>query len=171
MVISSTSASNNVLITNQQLTGTSGSNADYWNQQTLGPNSEAWITVVTKPTADLDPVVLGLRFQNPGLTTASGYQAYYIYRATQADQYKIIVRVNGSTSTTLASATGPTLQPGDQLLFRAIGSTLELWRGSGAAWTRILSATDTTYAGAGYVDLTARDTTVRLDNFGGGTLP
>jgi hypothetical protein len=171
MVVSSTSASNNLLITGQQITGTSGSNADYWNPQTYGPNSEVWVTVVTKPTADLDPVVLGLRFQNPGLATASGYQAYYSYRATPPDQYKIIVRVNGTTSTTLASANGPTLNPGDQLLFRAIGSTLELWRGTGSTWTRILAATDGTYPGAGYLNLTTRNSVVRLDNYGGGTLP
>jgi hypothetical protein len=171
MAVSSTTTSNNLLITGQQITGMSGSNGDYWNPQTYGPNSEVWLTVVTKPTVDQDPVVLGLRFQNPGLQTASGYQAYYIYRATPPDQYRIIVRTNGSTSTILATANGPTLKPGDQLLFRAIGSTLELWRGTSGTWSRILTATDTTYTGAGYLNLTARDTTVRLDNFGGGTLP
>jgi hypothetical protein len=171
MIVSSTSSTNDLFITKQQVTGRSGSNADFWNPQAFGPNSEVWVTVAVKPTLDQDPVVLGLRFQNPGAANASGYQAYYIYRSSQADQYKIISRSNGTTSTTLASVTGPTLQPGDQLLFRAIGTTLELWRFHAGAWTRILTATDSTFQSAGYLNLTARDGTVRLTNFGGGTLP
>jgi hypothetical protein len=171
MVVSSSSSSNDLFITNQQVTGRSGSNADYWNPQTFGPNSEVWLTVAVKPNIDLDPVVLGLRFQNPGAANANGYQAYYIYRSNQADQYKIISRTNGTTSTTLATVNGPTLNPGDQLLFRAIGTTLELWRFDAGAWTRILSATASTYQSAGYLNLTARDGAVRLTNFGGGTLP
>jgi hypothetical protein len=171
MVVSSTSSTSDLFITGQQVTGKPGSNADYWNPQAYGPNSEVWLTVAVKPNVDLDPVVLGLRFQNPGAANASGYQAYYIYRSKQADQYKIISRINGTTSVTLASVNGPTLNPGDRLLFRAIGTTLELWRSSAGTWTRILSATDGTYQGAGYLNLTARNGAVRLSGFGGGTLP
>jgi hypothetical protein len=171
MVVSSSGSTNDLYITNQQITGRSGSNADFWNPSVYGPNSEVWVTVAVKPSIDLDPVVLGLRFQNPGAANASGYQAYYIRRSSQPDQYKIIVRINGTTSTTLASANGPTLNPGDQLLFRAIGTTLELWRLDAGSWARVLSAADGTYQSTGYLNLTARDGTVRLANFGGGTLP
>jgi hypothetical protein len=171
MVVSSTGPTNDLFVTNHQVTGRSGSNADYWNPQAYGPNSEVWVTVAVKPTLDQDPVVLGLRFQNPGAANASGYQAYYIFRSGQADQYRIISRTNGITSTTLASVNGPTLSPGGELLFRAIGTTLELWRLDAGTWTRILSATDSTFQSAGYLNLTARDGAVRLTNFGGGTLP
>jgi hypothetical protein len=171
MIVSSSSSANDLYITNQQVTGRSGTNADYWNPQAYGSNSEIWVNVAVKPNIDLDPVVLGLRFQNPGASTASGYQAYYIYRSKQPDQYKLIRRTNGTTSTTLASVSGPTLNAGDELLFRAIGTTLELWRLDAGAWTRIASTTDTTYQSAGYLDLTVRNGAVRLTNFGGGTLP
>jgi hypothetical protein len=171
MAVSSTSSTNDLYITNQQVTGRPGSNADYWNTQAYGPNSELWVTVAVKPNVDLDPVVLGLRFQNPGAANASGYQAYYIYRSSQPDQYKIIRRTNGTTSTTLASSNGPTLSPGDQILFRAIGTTLELWRMHAGAWARLLTASDSAYQGAGYLNLTARNSAVRLAGFGGGTLP
>jgi hypothetical protein len=169
MIVSSSSATNNLFITKGEVTGDAGTNADYWNPQEFGPNSEVWVTVAAKPTVDQDP--LGLRFLNPGAATASGYQAYYMYRSKQADQYKIISRVNGTTSTTLASVNGPTLNAGDQLLFRAIGPMLELWLSNAGTWTRILSAKDSTFTGAGYINLTARDGSVRLTNFGGGTLP
>ncbi len=171
MVVSSTASTNNLHITNQQITGYSNSNADYWNPQPFGPNSEVWITVATKPTADQDPVVLGLRFQNPDLATAGGYQIYYIKRTSPPDQYKMIARINGTTSTTLATANGPTLSAGDRLLFRAIGTSLELWRFTAGTWTQILTASDSTFNGAGYLILTSRNGAVRLDNFGGGTLP
>ncbi len=171
MAVSSSSASNNLFITGGKITSPSGSSGDYWNPQAYGPNSEDWITVATKPSVDQDPVVLGLRFQNPALSTASGYQAYYIFRSSVPDQYKITVRTNGATTATLASANGPTLKAGDELLFRAIGTTLELWLQDAGNWTKILSATDGTYQSAGYLNLTARDGTVRLANFGGGTLP
>jgi hypothetical protein len=171
MIVSSSSSTNNLFITKGQVTGDAGTNADYWNPQEFGPNSEVWVTVATKPTVDQDPVVLGLRFLNPGAANASGYQAYYMFRSKQADQYKIISRVNGTTSTTLASVNGPSLSAGDELLFRAIGPTLELWLSNAGTWTRILSAKDSTFEGPGYINLTARDGSVRLANFGGGTLP
>ena len=162
----------NLFITNQQITGVTGESADYWNTQPYGPNSEVYVTIAVKPTVNLDPVFLGLRYQSPGLTTSSGYRAAFIYSSTGLDQYKIYYQPGGSSGgTVLASATGPTLTAGDQLLFRAIGATLELWRGSGGTWTRILTATNATIQGAGYVALIERDGSVRLDNFGGGTLP
>ena len=171
MIVSSSTSTSNLYVTGHQLTGYSGSNADYWNPQTYGPNSEVWVTVAVKPNIDLDPVVLGLRFQNPGAPDASGYQAYYIYRSKQADQYRIIRRTNGNTSTILTSANGPSLSPGDELLFRAIGTSLELWRMDAGTWTRLIAVSDVAYQGAGYLNLTARDSTVRLANFGGGSLP
>jgi hypothetical protein len=169
MLSGSSSASNNLFITNHQLTGKTGANADYWNPATFGPNSEAWITVAVKPNVDKDSVVLGLRLQNPTLSTLTGYQADYVYRSGQPDQYSIVVRTTAET--VLASGNGPTLNAGDTLLFRAIGSTIELWRQDAGAWTRILVATDSTFLKAGYLSLAARDGTVRLANFGGGTLP
>ena len=168
-----TNSSNTLLISGQELTGDPGENADYWNAQTFGPNSEVYVTVVAKPTVNNDIVVLGLRYQSPGTPGASsGYQARFINEASGTDQYQILLRTNGaSTSTTLASVTGPELVAGDELLFRAIGTTLELWRNSAGTWTKILSATNGTISGGGYLALIARDNAVRLDNFGGGTLP
>jgi hypothetical protein len=170
--VGSAGATNNLLISSQQVTGmTGGSNGDYWNVAQYGPDSEAWITVVAKPTLDQSVVALFVRLQNPGLSNSSGYQAIYTFRSSGADQYRIVTRTNGGIAATLASQTGPTLKAGDRLLLRAIGSTIELWRFSLGSWTLLLSATDTTYKGAGYVALSAANNVVQVDNFGGGTLP
>ena len=166
------STTTNLSISSQQAAATATNNSiDYWNPQPFGPDSEAWVTITTKPSGDLDPVVLGLRVQNPASTTESGYWGYFINRTSGTDQYKISVRINGQDVGTLASVTGPELNPGDQLLFRALGSTLELWIKDAGTWTRVLSTTDTRITTNGYLGLYARDTAVRLDNFGGGTLP
>jgi hypothetical protein len=168
----SASATSNLLISNQQATGVAGgSSGDYWNVSRFGPDSEAWITVSTKPNADLSVIGLFARLQNPSLATASGYQALYTFHSSGADQYKLLVRTNGSIAATLATQTGPALKPGDRLLLRSIGTTVELWRFSSGAWTRLLNATDTTYASAGYIALSAANNVVQVDDFGGGTLP
>ena len=166
----SSPSTNNLTISAQQVTSPTGESGDYWNTP-YGPNSEVWATVAAKPTANNDLVTLGLRYQSPGSATSSGYQAAFINVSSGTDQYKIWLRTNGQTSAVLASATGPELSAGDQLLFRAIGTTLELWRDSAGKWTKLLTATDGTITSGGYLALITRDGAVRLDNFGGGTLP
>ncbi len=173
-VIASSSATSDLAINGQRATGVVNANgADFWNPKTFGPDSEAWVTVAVRPTVDQDSISLGVRIQGPtAAATAGGYQAYYVYRSKPPDQYKIMLRPIGQAGgVILASANGPTLSPGDTLLFRAIGSTLELWRETGTTWTRILTTTDSTISNAGYLMLSARNTAVRVDNFGGGTLP
>jgi len=162
------SGSNQLQIVSGQVTGMVGSTADYWNVQQFGPDSEAWVTIATKPAGDLEQVSLGLRLQNPGSATGNGYQGYFYNRTPGTDEYKIWKRVNGVGSL-LAAVVGPELQPGDQLLFRAVGSTLDLWVGHAGSWTKALTATDTTYTGSGFLGLSTRNNVVRLDNFGGGT--
>jgi hypothetical protein len=144
-----------------------GTTSDFWNVQQFGPDSEVWVTVAAKPAGDLEMVALGLRFQNPDLTTGSGYQAYFQNR-TGIDQYGIYKRVNGSLAV-LVSVTGPELQAGDRLLFRAVGATLEFWLGHAGSWTKVVSTNDSTYTTAGYIALTSKNAVVRLDDFGGGT--
>jgi hypothetical protein len=167
LIVSATTASNDFRIVGGRITGIANSNADYWNVQPFGPDCEAWVTVAVKPSSDGDTVALGLRFQNPQLSTANGYQGYF-YNKTGTDTYQIGKRTNGSFSA-LASVTGPELQAGDRLLFRASGSTLELWLQHANSWTLVLTTSDSSYAGAGYLTLTGRNTVERLDDFGGGT--
>jgi hypothetical protein len=171
MPVFSTSPTNDLYITQHEVTSPAGVSADYYNAQQFGPASEVYVTVATKPSGADDTVGLMLRYRNPGLASSSGYEAIFLNINGGLDQYRIMLRSNGEKGATLASGTGPELKAGDTLLFRAIGSSLELWRGSAGSWTRILTATDTTFASGGYLALEARNTVVRLDDFGGGALP
>ena len=71
---------------------------------------------------------------------------------------------------TLASVTGPELSAGDKLWFRCVGSQLRFYRYHAGAWTLLLSTTDSSFAAGGYLEVNARNTVVRLDDFGGGAL-
>jgi Putative Ig domain/Fibronectin type III domain len=62
------------------------------------------------------------------------------------------------------------LQPGDLVLLRAKGSTIEAWLQRGSSWSRLGTVHDATYAAAGYVGVGLRGTTGRLDDFGGRTM-
>jgi uncharacterized protein YmfQ (DUF2313 family) len=164
--VSSTVATNDLHILTNQLAGYTNSNADYWNVQPFAADSEAYITVAAKPTNAGDGIGLGLRFQNPGTKTANGYQAYF-YNQTGTDTYQIGKRVNGAF-TSLATVTGPELSAGDKLWFNATGNKLTLYRYNAGTWKLVLQTTDTTYTTGGYLELNARNTTFRLDDFGGG---
>jgi hypothetical protein len=67
--------------------------------------------------------------------------------------------------------TGPELAAGDKLLFRVVGTRLEFWVFHNSTWTRVLSVSDGIYTAAGNIGLGTRNSVVRLDDFGGGTVP
>lgn len=83
-----------------------------------------------------------------------------------------MLRTNGTSDAALVSTTaGPRLIAGDKLLFRAIGSTLELWIYDSGTWSKVLSTRNSAITSGGFSMLTTRNSVVRLDDFGGGTLP
>ena len=132
------------------------------------------MTVASKPVNDLEPVVLALRMQNPSTATESGYFAYFINRSGGTDQYKIADAPEWRADAgTLTSVTGPDAGAGDQAAVPArSATTLELWRQSAGSWVAVPDRVRQPRSrAAGYLAVWARNTAVRLDNFGGGTLP
>lgn len=59
------------------------------------------------------------------------------------------------------------MSPGDRFMARRIGSQIEGWVYQGGSWQKKLEGTDPSYVG-GKIGLFARNTTLRLDDFGGG---
>lgn len=74
----------------------------------------------------------------------------------------------GGGGVTLISST-TTAANGDRVGGRAIGTSLELWhKPSAGSWTRLGTATDSTFTAAGYLNLQCANTTARWDNAGYG---
>ena len=107
-----------------------------------------------------------LRLQGPGVSTYDGY-SLFINQVAGTDTF-VINRVDDGAFTALATG-NQDIAAGDTLLFRANGSTLEGWRHDGSSWSLIVTTTDGTYTGAGYVGIGLRGTTGRLDDFGART--
>lgn len=130
-----------------------------------GPNVELWCTVSVLPGAGAY-VFLAVRAQDVGaVSTWDGYGLIYIVgTGWQLRRY-----LNG-TSTTLTSSATPILAAGDGMGFSVIQSRLTAYRNpAGAGWIPTgLAITDATYSAPGAIGLELNDTTVRIDNLGGG---
>ena len=103
------------------------------------------------------------RLQMPGNTG-------YLLRANQingTDQIWL-ERFNGAATTLLAIP--QEMSPGDTIMLRVKGTTLEAWRNNGSTWSRLGFVHDSTYSAAGYVGVGLRGTTGRLDDFAARTI-
>ncbi len=113
------------------------------------------------------PIRLYARLQQPGTSTYDGY----MLRTNQlagTDQVFLERVDNGAIVSRLT--VNQELAAGDVVLLRAKGSTIELWRSAGTAWSRLGVVTDTTYAAVGFAGVGLRGTTGRLDDFGARSL-
>lgn len=135
----------------------------YWSPVAFGPDCEVYCTVAVAPLADTGKIRLYLRLQNIGTGTTDGY----LTELPKALGSVIIYRVDNAGITLLDFVSTPAFAAGDVLGFEAVGTALTVYK-NGAA---IIATTDATYAGAGYVGVQLPDTTTRIDNFGGGTIP
>jgi hypothetical protein len=141
-------------------------NDAYWNPTTFGPDSEARITVVTK-----------------GLAAANEYSSLIARLDVGGNGYIVSVipdsgtdligkgRLDEAVITNLGAFIDQEITNGDSFGIEMIGSTLTPYYKVGAgAWTAKASSSDSTYAGAGYLEIWSYSTTARLDDFGGGTV-
>jgi hypothetical protein len=134
-----------------------------WRQNALyGPDAETWVRVTTMP-GNGNGLRLYVRMQQPGSSAVDGYVLRWTQQAG-ADQLLLDRLTNGAFTNRLTLASEIAL--GDTLLLRATGPLLEVWRRNGGGWTRLGFASDSTYAGAGYVGVALRGTSGRLDDFG-----
>ena len=132
---------------------------NFWQQQQFGPDSDVYTTLATTSS---DAVRVCARITSPTTTSRSGYCAQISGSAWT------LVRIDKGTSVVLATGS-QTVGAGDKLGLTVTGSALVAWYAPAATgtWTRILTATDTTYTSAGYLAMESRAS--HLDDFGGGT--
>lgn len=130
-------------------------------------DGEAWCQIPTLPgiAANFD---LGIRLTDAGsIATVDGY----VIRFTQnvgTDTLSLIRITNAAVGATLATF-NQEVAAGDYIGIRAFGTLFSAYYRSGSTgfFTLLGSATDATYA-SGFLSFTMPNTTIRIDNFGGG---
>ncbi len=149
------------LVSNKVAATSAARDGASWNAETF-IDSEAFLTISTLPTSD--GAGLWLRVTNPGISSATGYMAWW----SPGNGVRIWRLSSGGTLTALTPYADPDLAAGDKLWFRAVGTRLTLAVFHNGVWGNWLTVTDATY-GSGYIGIFGgANTTWRVDDFGGG---
>lgn len=161
-------------LTNNQVdsNGATAFGGNHWNVATYGPDTEAFVTVDVKGVTDAVPLArLYARLANPtSATLQDGYSLQVQHRTGATLDEWTISRIDDNVYTVLGAIVSQDVGAGEKIGFELIGTTLKGYLFTGGVWTEILSRTDATYTGAGYVALVTNRQTVKLNDFGGGTV-
>jgi hypothetical protein len=135
-------------------------NSAWWNVGTFGPDCEVYATIPNDGN-----IYLYARITSPNIAGVTCYQL----SKTTTSNFDINKIISGS-STYLQSAT-QAITDGDGIGLSVIGSQITVYyrSGAGGSWVSILSFSDTSISGAGYIGLGAYDNFYTFDDFGGGT--
>lgn len=161
---------------NQLAVNTFGRTA-WWNGSTFGPDTEVFCTVATKPADGAGWLQLWARVQTPGSSAADGYKIELgpAGGTDSVDVYRVINGVDTSIGSVSQEFTA-----GDRLGAEITGTgatvSIQIYRHNGTSWSAVGSPiTDSNAArivSAGYIGVGGYQTanTMRIDDFGGGTL-
>jgi len=149
-------------------TESTGDSANYWNVANFGPDCEVYATISTKPADDRSSY-LGLRMKDE--TASFGGYAVGLNAFAGTDTFGIY-RIDNAVATLLGSAVNQEITNGDACGLQARSGTLELfYKATGGNWTSLTIQADSTYPNAGKIAVIWLTNTVRLDDFGGGSIP
>ena len=156
------SSERSLKVVSSQCASALSTTATAWWQTQLGPDEETYATIAALP-GNGNAMRLYVRLQTPGSAATDGYMLLYS-QLSGTDQI-VLYRMTNGALTQLATANRE-IAAGTRLLLRAKGNALEAWVREGSIWTRVASASDSMYAGAGYAGIGTRGKTGRLDDFG-----
>jgi hypothetical protein len=149
------------------------SHGAYWNGATFsesGVGDAVAITMEAAPGLTERYVALWLNMPSPG-STLSGYELIWTQTGSIANAtYSVsLKRWSAGAGTVLASTSSVFIPPGTSLVLADTGGVVEAWKGSGASYSLILSASDGSYAG-GYSGMEAAGNSSRSKYFRSGSL-
>lgn len=155
----------NVRVLSNSVTYITGDYGDAaWNTAPAN-DQEAWITFSTLTATGSPSASVFARLTNINGSTVRGYEV-----AADVNAGTIELKTMTPSFTTLDSAS-ITLQQGDALGIRAVGTAITGWhKPSGGSWTQILSATDSSET-SGRIGFGIYQGTFAVDDFGGGSTP
>lgn len=144
-----------------------GLNEAYWNASTMGPASEAYLTL--GGTANGEDMMVYCRVTSPG-ASSNGYAVLY----RPSGPFMRVRRIDSGAFTSLGADTTITaLGDGDKIGIECNGSSITAYKYTSATWSSVVSVTDSTYSAAGYIGMAIGDSGSNAatgDDFGGGTL-
>lgn len=146
---------------NQIDNGTESYVGAWWDTSTFGPDCECRMLI------NVDGNYFGIFAR---LTTPAG--SYDAYQASWSTSNLTLQRNDNAVQTQLGSTVTLAKAAGMELGLECIGSAIKVYTESGGTWTERISQTDSTYTTAGNVGFDYFDgaSTLKLDDFGGGTL-
>lgn len=141
-------------------------NFGYWNAAEFGPDVAADAQIALQ--SDTTRAWLFARLTTPGPTTSDGYALRMDWKAA-GDEF-VLFRIDNGALTVLGSQIQDTAN-GEWIRLTCVGSVIKAYRSTdGSAWSEVVSQTDATYSGDGFVGMGIRSVTPRMDNFGAETL-
>lgn len=147
-------------ITSNQITSSVNNwGANYYNTS-FGPDIEAYITVSSSPNGSK---ILHFRLTGSLTSSPSGYYVNF--------GFGTITRLDSGSETQLGASFSQSISAGDSIGVSIVGSTITVYHKSAAgSWAVVTTRTDSTYSAAGKVALEIDNNSIRLDDFGGGTV-
>jgi hypothetical protein len=160
-----TEAVGGVQIQSNQCTGDAvATNVAVWNTTYTADNIENYFTIPVLPSGNYD---VNIYIADSGF---DGY-AMVVDRVAGTDTFQVFLLDAGSNGDAIGAAEEQEVSAGDSIGLYKNGSTLQMWyKAAAGSWTQIgANRTDSTYSGCDTLAFGLFDTTVRVDDFGGGT--
>lgn len=139
----------------------------WYDQQTFSSDCEAYITLQTLPDEDSN-IRLCARLSAVGTTAPLGYYLILHRQAGVTDEVGIFTMDDIQIGTFVSQE----FAAGDSLGFELIGTALKGYRKTAGVWSLVISETDGTYTGGGFLGVfyASGATLAELDDFGGGNV-
>ena len=123
------------------------------------------IVIDATPASAAHLFTLYVRLQQPG---TADYDAYGCRYDISGGAY--FIEVTNSSATVIGTPCPVTLNDGDSVGCRIIGSTLSWHRKVAGVWSEVCSVSDSSITGVGFVGLSIQSNTTTIDNLRGGTV-
>lgn len=157
-----------MVVSGNQVASSGGAAVAYYNAITPGPDCEVYMYLPVLPGVG-NNVDLGLRVQDVGggILAVDGYAVVY---SQQVGTDNILIQQFDNVVASTLATFNQDLSPGDGFGMAAVGDLLVArYLPASGGYVDLGSVADNSYLSAGYLTLALRGTTVRGDNFGGGT--
>lgn len=141
--------------------------ADAYRTITVGPDCESYMTITTPPNNG-EQLYLWVRILNPSTAIQDEY-ALVITRDAGTDIWQVY-RGDDLIGTQLGGDITQELSAGNKIGFEIIGTTLSVYYHNGSAWSLLGTRSDGRYTSMGHIGFGLNQGTVRVDDFGGGTI-